>query len=112
MSTGIASQPVSWYTVITVNSDYKEALIYVRRTSSRGTGPYFQLVRSYRESGRVRQEVLVHLGEHPTPESALAAWPATVEHLRSIGRDAQAERLEAKLHRLRALMQREEQGDG
>jgi hypothetical protein len=54
----------------------------------------------------------VHLGEHPTPESALAAWPATVEHLRSIGRDAQAERLEAKLHRLRALMQREEQGDG
>ena len=69
-------------------------------------------MRSYRESGKVRQEVLMHLGEHPTPEGALATWPATVEHLRSIGRDAQAERLEAKLHRLRALVQREEQDDG
>jgi len=107
-----ASRPVSWYTVVTVVSNYREALIYVRRTSSRGTGPYFQLVRSYRHSGKVRQEVLVHLGEHPTPESALATWPATVEHLRAIGRDARADRLEAKLHRLRALMQREEQGDG
>jgi hypothetical protein len=106
MPTRVASEPTPWYTVVTVISNYKGVFVYVRRTSSRGTGPYFQLVRSYRQSGEVRQEVLVHLGEHPTPESALAAWPTTVEHLRSIGRDAQADRLEAKLKRLRALVQR------
>jgi len=44
---------------------------------SRGRGPYFQLVRSYREEGKVRQEVLVHLGTHEKPEDALAAWTAT-----------------------------------
>jgi hypothetical protein len=54
----------------------------------------------------------VHLGEHPTPEAALAAWPAQVEHLRAIGRDDQAKKLQAKLERLRELMKGEEQGSG
>jgi hypothetical protein len=70
---------------------------------SRGRGPYFQLVRSYREGGRVKQEVLVHLGEHETPEAALAAWPSEIEHLRTIGRESQAEKLESKLTKLRKL---------
>ena len=75
---------------------------------SRGRGPYFQLVRSYREGGKVRQEVLVHLGTHERPEDALAAWPREVEHLRKIGREGQADRLEANLRKLRALMAAEE----
>ena len=70
---------------------------------SRERGPYFQLVRSYREGGRVKQEVLVHLGEHETPEAALAAWPQEIEHLRVIGRESQAEKLESKLEKLREL---------
>jgi hypothetical protein len=75
---------------------------------SRGRGPYFQLVRSFRnEDGQPRQEVLVHLGIHPTPEDALAAWPSEVEHLRTIGREEQAEKLEANLQKLRALMEAE-----
>jgi len=53
--------------------------------------------------GKPRTEVLVHLGEHPTPEAALQAWPAEVEHMRAIGRDAQAEKLRSKLDRLREL---------
>jgi hypothetical protein len=62
------------------------------------------LVRSYRnESGEPRQEVLVHLGIHPTPEAALASWPEEIAHLRKIGRDAQADRLANKLEKLRAL---------
>jgi hypothetical protein len=73
---------------------------------SRGTGPYFQLVRSYRKGSRVRQEVLMHLGEHPTLEAALNAWPSDVQHLRAIGRDDQANRLEAKLDRLRKLVEK------
>ena len=81
--------------------------MFVRKVKSRGTGPYFQLVRSYREGGKVRQDVLVHLGEHPAPEAALEAWPAQVEHLRAIGRDDQAEKLQAKLERLRELMKGE-----
>jgi hypothetical protein len=75
----------------------KEGIIYVRRTMSRGRGPYFQLVRSY------RQEVLVHLGTHERPEDALAAWPSEVAHLRKIGREEQADKLEANLNKLRML---------
>ena len=74
---------------------------------SRGRGPYFQLVRSYRQEGKVRQEVLVHLGRHEKPEDALAAWPAEVEHLRRIGREEQADKLEANLKKLRALTEAE-----
>jgi hypothetical protein len=70
---------------------------------TRGRGPYFQLVRSYREGGKVKQEVLVHLGTHERPEDALAAWPAEIEHLRKIGREAQADKLQANLDKLRAL---------
>ncbi len=72
---------------------------------SRGRGPYFQLVRSYREEGKVKQEVLVHLGEHETPEAALAAWSSEVDHLRHIGREDQADKLEARMSKLRTLVE-------
>ena len=72
--------------------------------TSRGSGPYFQLVRSYRnEEGKPWQEVLVHLGVHETPEAALSAWPIEIAHLRSIGRKQQAARLKANLEKLRVL---------
>ena len=80
----------------------------MRRVKSRGSGPYFQLVRSYREGNRVKQEVLVHLGEHETPEAALTAWSSQVEHLRRIGRDGQADKLEAKLEKLKKLAEKGE----
>jgi uncharacterized protein YceH (UPF0502 family) len=95
-----------WYTVVTAFRHYKEVNIYIRRMRSREHGPYFQLVRSYREGGRVKQEVLVHLGEHETPEAALAAWPSEIEHLRVIGRESRAEKLESKLAKLRELRER------
>ena len=73
---------------------------------SGGRGPYFQLVRSYRnEEGQPRQEVLVHLGIRPTPEEALASWPGEIAHLRKIGRDAQADELRSKFEKLKALME-------
>jgi fatty acid-binding protein DegV len=87
---------------------YKGGEIYVRRTTSRGRGPYFQLVRSYRQEGKVRQEVLVHLGMHEKPQDALAAWPSEVAHLRKIGRVEQADKLEANLEKLKALVAAEE----
>jgi hypothetical protein len=72
---------------------------------SRGRGPYFQLVRSFRnEEGQPRQEVLVHLGIHETPEAALAAWPDEIAHLRRIEREGQADRLEANLKKLRSAL--------
>jgi hypothetical protein len=55
----------------------------------------------------VKQEVLVHLGTHEKPEDALAAWPSEVDHLRKIGRDDQADKLEANLKKLRALTEAE-----
>ena len=57
----------------------------------------------------VRQEVLVHLGTHESPEDALAAWPSEAEHLRKIGREDQADKLEANLEKLRALMAADEE---
>jgi hypothetical protein len=77
---------------------------------SRETGPYFQLVESYRPEGvdTPRTRVLVHLGEYETPEAALAAWPQQVEHLRRIGRCKQADELQAKLNKLLELTTREE----
>jgi hypothetical protein len=75
---------------------------------SRGSGPYFQLVRSYRnEEGQPRQEVLVHLGAYETPEAALSAWPVELERLRAIGREEQADKLEVNLEKLRALTEAE-----
>jgi len=103
----LAPAPRGRYTVVTYNSDDRGGDIYVRRTMSRGRGPYFQLVRSYREEGKVRQEVLVHLGRHEKPEDALAAWPSEAEHLRKIGREEQATKLEASLNKLRALTEAE-----
>jgi hypothetical protein len=72
---------------------------------SRGSGPYFQLVRSFRnEEGKPRQEVLVHLGIHETPEAAMASWPDEIAHLRRIGREGQADRLDANLKKLKAAL--------
>ncbi len=71
---------------------------------SRGRGLYLQLVRSYREGGKVKQEVLVHLGHHEKPEDALAAWPSEVRHLRAIGGDRQANRLEKNLKKLKSAL--------
>jgi hypothetical protein len=65
------------------------------------------LVRSFREGGKVKQEVLVHLGRYEKPEDALAAWPSEIRHLRVIGRDDQADRLEENLRKLRALTEAE-----
>jgi hypothetical protein len=62
------------------------------------------LVRSYRnEEGKPRQKVLVHLGEYPTPEDALSAWPDAIDEHRRAGRDEQAEKLQDKLDRLQEL---------
>jgi hypothetical protein len=52
--------------------------------------------------------VLVHLGVHETPEAAMSAWPNEIAHLRRIGRDRQADKLEANLEKLRALTKAEE----
>jgi hypothetical protein len=84
----------------------RRSAIYVRRIRSR-KHDYFQLVRSYRnEEGRPRQEVLVHLGEHKTPEAALTAWPGEIAEHRRANRDEQAEKLQLKLVRLQELHER------
>jgi hypothetical protein len=63
---------------------------------------YYQLVRYYRtEDGKPRTGVLVHLGEHPTPEDAPGAWPNKIDEHREAGRDQQAETLQVKLAHLR-----------
>ncbi len=62
------------------------------------------------EPGKRRSAFVVdaHLGEHPTPESALEAWPASLARLRAVGRDRRAESLEAKLIKLQQLTKGED----
>src|SRR5215210_4796839 len=53
-------------------------MAYVRKKKIRGengkTYTYHQLVRGYREDGKVKQEVVAHLGRHETPGAALTYW--------------------------------------
>lgn len=82
-------------------SDYK-----IRKSTSRGTLSY--QLGHYEMSGdkgkrRSVFKVDVHLGEHATADEALAAWPEDIRRLRAIGRESKADKLQAKLDRLRQL---------
>ena len=87
------------------NKYYAGATIYIRAVNierdGEQYGDYYQAVRSYRERGKVKQEV-VHLGEHKTAEEALTAWEQAIGGLQTT-RPKQARKLQAKLERLREL---------
>ena len=81
----------------------------IRKVTSRGT-PSYQLGH-YEMKGppgkrRSAFKVDVHLGEHESPEIALAEWPQEIQRLRKIGRKNQVKKLEAKLNKLRELTSR------
>jgi hypothetical protein len=81
------------------------ATIYIRAVNiereGEQYGSYFQAVRSYRESGKVKQEV-IHLGQHSTPQRAIQAWEREIGELQAT-RPKQAQKLQAKLDRLQEL---------
>ncbi len=84
----------------------------VRRVVSKDT-PSYQLGH-YEMTGKpgARRsvfKVLVHLGEHATPEAALAAWREDVERSRSAGRDKTAARIEEKIRKLEGAINGEAQ---
>jgi hypothetical protein len=94
--------------VLKISTHKEGSIVYVRSIKSRKYGDYFQLVRSYRdENGVVKKEVLVHLGEHESSEAALAAWSSHIDDHRQSGRIEQADKLEAKVMKLRQLTGRE-----
>ena len=78
----------------------------IRQSKSRGTSSY-QLghYEMQGDTGKRRSifKVDVHLGEYPTVEDALTAWPGEIDHLRKIGRDSKANKLQKNLDRLRQL---------
>ncbi len=82
-------------------SDYR-----IRSVTSRGT-PSYQLGHYEMQGKKCKRrsvfKVDVHLGEHATAEDALAIWPHEIDHLRQIGRESKADKLQAKLDRLREL---------
>jgi hypothetical protein len=82
----------------------------VRRVVSRGT-PSYQLGH-YEMTGKPGSRrsvfrVLVHLGEHATPEAALEAWREDVERARRVGREKTAARTEAKIRKLEGALSSE-----
>jgi Fic family protein len=87
------------------NKYYIGATIYIRSVNIERNGEqygtYYQAVRSYREKGNVKQQV-IHLGEHSTAESALESWPKEIQELKRT-RPKQAEKLRDKLNRLQEL---------
>jgi hypothetical protein len=87
------------------NKYYTGAIIYIRAVNierdGEQYGTYYQAVRSYREHGKVKQEV-VHLGEYQTADEALTAWEQAVGELEAT-RPKQAQKLKEKLQRLREL---------
>ena len=93
-----------------INNKYykQEVSIYIRAVKiereGEQYGTYYQAVRSYREGGKVKQEV-VHLGEHSTAESALESWPEEIRELERVGKPRKAEKLQNKLERLQELME-------
>ena len=88
------------------NKYYTGATIYIRAVNierdGERYGTYYQAVRSYREQGKVKQDV-VHLGEHQTADEALTAWKQQIGGLQTT-RPKQARKLQAKLDRLKVLM--------
>ena len=90
--------------VSSINNKYHTGVtIYIRTVNierdGERYGTYYQAVRSYREQGKVKQEV-VHLGEHQTADEALTAWEQEIGGLQTT-RPKQARKLQAKLERLR-----------
>ena len=87
------------------NKYYSEDTTYIRAVNierdGEQYGTYYQAVRSYREQGKVKQEV-VHLGEHQTADEALTAWEQEIGGLQTT-RPKQARKLQAKWERLREL---------
>jgi hypothetical protein len=69
---------------------------YVRKKKVKGK-EYHQLVASRRVEGEPRQQVLLHLGQHPTPDHALEAWPEEIERLRALAREEREKAREASV---------------
>jgi hypothetical protein len=92
------------------NKYYAGATIYIRAVNierdGERYGTYYQAVRSYREQGTVKQDV-VHLGEHQTAYEALTAWERQIGPLETT-RPKQAQKLKAKVDRLRELTRKGE----
>jgi hypothetical protein len=78
----------------------------IRRVKTEGTVSYqlghYEMtgVPDYRRSVF---KVEVHLGEYPTTEEAMLAWPLEIARLSKIGRENKANRLQEKLDKLREL---------
>ena len=91
--------------VVSIINTTSGAPIYIRAIkidrNGEKYGTYYQAVRSYREKGKVKQEV-IHLGEHQTAEAALESWPIEIQELKRT-RPTQAEKIQQKLDRLQEL---------
>ena len=77
--------------------------MYVRRKTSPGGAPYYQLVETSRVDGKPRQRVVLHLGQHATTEEALKKWPREINRLRRRGDTRAADALSIKLKMLKAV---------
>jgi len=92
--------------VVSIINTTTGATIYIRaikiERDGEQYGTYYQAVRSYREGGKVKQEV-IHLGGYETADAALESWPIEIQELRRVGKPKKAGKLQDKLDRLQEL---------
>src|SRR5215207_3575297 len=86
------------YSVVTVNRYDRVGSIYVRKVMSRGRGPYFQLVRSHREEGKVAGG----LGALRNPPEA-SRWTPTTSTIGASSRCSRKRRSPASPSTLRGI---------
>ncbi len=82
-------------------------MAYVRQKQN-SYGPYYQLVEAYRDGGKVRQRILVHLGKYPTVDEYLAGTREEIARLRGLA-EAQRQKAEGIKHGLPERMRQEAQ---
>ena len=75
--------------------------MFVRKKKAKQGNDYHQLVENRRVGGKVRQRMVLHLGEHATVDDAIKRWPRKVSRLRGLGYGEAADELEGKLERLK-----------
>lgn len=81
--------------------EYKTRRVTSRGTQSYQLGHYEMQGEKGKRSSRFK--VIVHLGEHATPEDAVEAWSEEIGKLREMGRDSKASKLERELDELRSI---------
>ena len=82
-------------------------MAFVRKKKVRGKH-YLQIVESYRVDGKVRQRMLLHVGDYPCIEAAVGSWEEGTERFGDRRVRAFKEKARGKAKKARTLVELDE----